>query len=64
MRDWKFINTANGDICEFSDEELKHLMVYYDFDFCQQKLSNNKLEYVLVDGSFYCNISQYYSMSC
>jgi hypothetical protein len=64
MRTWKIINEANGDICEFSSEELKHLMVYYDFNFTPQMLRNNKWEYILVDGSFYCNIEQYHGMVC
>jgi len=64
MKKWKIVNTSNGDICEFSDDEIKHLMVYYDFNFTSQTLKQNNWENIIVDGSFYCNIEQYHGMVC
>ena len=64
MKKWKVVNTANGDICEFSDDEIKHLMVYYDFDFTSQTLKQNNWENIIVDGSFFCNTEQYHGMVC
>jgi hypothetical protein len=64
MRTWKLLNEANNDICEFTDDEIKHLLFYYDINFCQQILKNNKWEYTFVDGSFYCNIERYVGITC
>lgn len=64
MKKWKILNTANDEICEFTDSELKHLLVYYDFDFTPKTLTKNKWEYILVDGTFYCHIDKYAGHTC